>query len=95
MSLHSELAIDVETFVRNDDLLGRTAFDVIFGLHNVPGLPLNNVIPDTARLLANVRSFSPQVRERVLARIERLTRSIGDAFEMDVQCEIERGSPPS
>jgi amidohydrolase len=46
----------------------------------------SNVIPEFGELEASIRTFSPESREKVIARLERLARGIADAH--GVECEI-------
>lgn len=59
----------------------------------VQGGAADNVIPDVVTLLGTLRSFDRDVREQLIADVERafsLTRSFGG----DYRLEIERGYPP-
>src|SRR5262249_25523374 len=48
----------------------------------------SNVIPDSATLAVNVRSFVPHVRNLVLKRIEEIAKQISGAFE--VEADVRR-----
>lgn len=54
----------------------------------------NNVIPDTALILANVRTFTPETRSLVLRRIREVIEGVAGSFGMDVSLTFENGSPP-
>jgi len=52
----------------------------------------SNVIPDTAALAVNVRSFVPHVRDLALKRIEEIARQISGAFEVEADVRRVRGT---
>ena len=51
-----------------------------------------NVIPETARLEASIRAFSPEARNKVIERFERLARGIGDAHGL--RTDVHPSHPP-
>jgi hippurate hydrolase len=53
----------------------------------------HNVIPDTATLAVNVRSFTPAVRETTLKRIEEITTRLAGAMQVDAEVRLLRGTP--
>jgi hippurate hydrolase len=50
----------------------------------------SNIIPDEAELLVNIRSFTPQVRERVIAAVERIVRAEALASGAPAEPLLER-----
>lgn len=52
-----------------------------------------NVIPQTVELGGTVRTLSPDVRDLMEARIEKLVTATADAFECIVEINYERGYP--
>jgi hippurate hydrolase len=54
---------------------------------------VSNVIPDTANLSMSIRSFSPEVRERLEQRIKDLVTSQVASFGGEVEIIYERGYP--
>lgn len=53
-----------------------------------------NVIPDSAELWGSVRCYSPQVRDAVPGRIERIARGVAEAHGATVALEYVRGYRP-
>lgn len=53
----------------------------------------HNVIPDTAKLRGTIRSFDPQVTERVLERLREVTDGVATTFAVDIDLHIEVGYP--
>ncbi|MEO1227418.1 MAG: M20 family metallopeptidase [Myxococcota bacterium] len=53
----------------------------------------NNVIPNTARLTGTLRTFSMEVTERVLARLEEVVSGVEPMFGVKAELEIRRGYP--
>ncbi|WP_297740870.1 M20 family metallopeptidase [uncultured Tessaracoccus sp.] len=51
-----------------------------------------NVIPESARLEASIRAFSPEARNKVIERFERLARGIGDAHGL--RTDVHPSHPP-
>jgi hippurate hydrolase len=54
---------------------------------------VSNVIPETAQILLSVRSFDPQVRDRLEARIRKLAASVADGYEATAEIDYIRGYP--
>lgn len=54
-----------------------------------------NVIPEHAELDASIRTFSPESREKVIARLERLARGIADAHGVECQLTNPQSYPPT
>jgi amidohydrolase len=53
-----------------------------------------NVIPAEAMLQGTVRTFRPEVRERILSRIGAIGEGIGAALDCEVSVRVDRVSPP-
>jgi hippurate hydrolase len=55
----------------------------------------DNIIPDTAELLLNIRSYQPHVRERVLAAVHRIIRAeaIASGAERDPEITVTDSFP--
>lgn len=53
-----------------------------------------NIIPDTAIIKGTVRSFDQQVREKIFARIEQVTKGICDAAGAEYMLDAVFGFPP-
>ncbi|SDL80768.1 M20 metallopeptidase family protein [Tessaracoccus oleiagri] len=54
-----------------------------------------NVIPEYAELDASIRTFSPESREKVIARLERLARGIADAHGVECELTNPQSYPPT
>jgi len=52
-----------------------------------------NVIPPGARLLGTVRTFRPEVRETVLATIERVVREVAAGYRAEGRLVVDQGTP--
>jgi amidohydrolase len=52
-----------------------------------------NVIPAQASLQGTIRTFSPQVRQRVLQRFHQVVEGVGAAMECQVDCQVRSISP--
>ncbi|MDP9101209.1 MAG: M20 family metallopeptidase [Actinomycetota bacterium] len=55
----------------------------------ISGGTAHNIIPDTAELEATVRSFSAATRDRLVARLPAVCRSVAAAHGLDVDVELE------
>lgn len=52
-----------------------------------------NVIPARASMQGTIRTFSPQVRQRVLGRFQKIVEGVGAAMECQVDCQVRSISP--
>jgi amidohydrolase len=52
-----------------------------------------NIIPDEVELLGTVRSLTPQVREELKSRIEKVVQGVVHSFDMDYRFDFEYGYP--
>jgi amidohydrolase len=59
------------------------------------GGEVNNVIPDRAKLKGSVRTFRPEVQDRVIAAIGRIARHTAEAFGAVAEVDYRRGYPPT
>ena len=59
------------------------------------GGEVNNVIPDRARLRGSVRTFKPEIQDRVIAGIGRIARHTAEAFGSVAEVDYRRGYPPT
>ncbi len=59
------------------------------------GGEVGNVIPDRAKLSGSVRTFKPEVRDRVIADIKRIARHTAEAFGTVAEVDYRRGYPPT
>ncbi len=59
------------------------------------GGEVGNVIPDHAKLSGSVRTFKPEVQERVIADIGRIARNTAAAFGSVAEVDCRRGYPPT
>jgi amidohydrolase len=55
----------------------------------------HNVIPDRAKLTGSVRTFKPEVQDRVIAAIGRIARHTAEAFGSVAEVDYRRGYPPT
>ena len=59
------------------------------------GGEVNNVIPDRAKLTGSVRTFKPEVQDRVIADIQRIAGRTAEAFGCSAEVDYRRGYPPT
>ncbi|NBZ98524.1 MAG: amidohydrolase [Betaproteobacteria bacterium] len=83
--IHNHPGVEVGTF-----MFGAGAFMTIGTAH---AGSVSNVIPDTASLSMSIRSFSPEVRERLEQRIKDLVTAQVASFGGEVEIIYERGYP--
>jgi amidohydrolase len=53
-----------------------------------------NIIPSHATLCGTIRTFTPEVRELVLQRVEEVSRGVATAMGADAKVEITKLTPP-
>jgi amidohydrolase len=53
-----------------------------------------NVIPGTAELAGTIRTFEPQVREKVLARFEQISQAVVSGMGCEAEVDVQRLTPP-
>lgn len=53
-----------------------------------------NVIPSHATLQGTIRTFTPEVRELILARVEEVSSGVATAMGVDAHVELTRLTPP-
>lgn len=66
-----------------------SAQSVVVTVGSIQAGTKHNIIPDTATLLLSIRTSEPQVRERVLASVERIIRAEAAAAGMEREPSIE------
>lgn len=59
----------------------------------IHGGTASNVIPETAEIVASIRSFSPEVRDMLERRVRGIATSIAEAHGASVSIDYERGYP--
>ncbi len=59
----------------------------------IHGGTASNVIPETAEIVASIRSFSPEVRDLLERRVRGIATSIAEAHGASVSIDYERGYP--
>ena len=52
-----------------------------------------NVIPQTADLTGTIRTFDPNVRQKVVDRFEQIARGVGEAMGCQVDVDVKRMTP--
>lgn len=66
----------------------------IISVGRIQGGIRNNVIPDSVELEGTIRSFDPEMREQIHARMEHTARLIAESAGAEVEFEIDQGPPP-
>jgi amidohydrolase len=85
-----EIVLALQTLVTREF----DVFDpVVITVGSVQAGTTDNVIPDTARLLGTVRSFSAQARERARDAVLRLVRDIASAHGLTATAEFTNSYP--
>ena len=80
------VVLRLQTIVSREVAGGETAVVTVGTLH--AGTKVN-IIPDTAELQINIRTYDPEVRERVLAAIERIVKAEAAASGAPAEPKIE------
>ncbi len=72
------------------------AFDpVVLTVAKIEAGTTSNVIPESAKVLGTLRSFSPRSRDIAIAGLERITANIAAAHEIEGKIEVSAGYPPT
>ncbi len=85
-----EMAIGLQTFLTRSIDPFETAVITVGSLH---AGSQHNIIPETAELVATVRTFSPAVQQRIATGVVRLCRGIGAAHGLEVEANYEYTYP--
>lgn len=64
---------------------------IIITIGTIHGGTAHNVIPETVKLTGTLRYFDPEVKDRVKARIEKLTQSTCEAFGATAEIRLTEG----
>lgn len=85
-----EMVLGLQTIVtRSFDV-----FDpVVVTVGKFVGGTKDNIIPGDATFEATIRTFSPEAREDVLRRVERLVRGVGEGHGLEVEVTFRSGYP--
>jgi amidohydrolase len=67
---------------------------VVLTIGSIAGGQAYNVIPSEVVLQGTLRTFDPELRSRLLRRIEDLSRDVAHAFLADCAFKHESGAPP-
>jgi len=59
------------------------------------GSQASNVIPDQARIGGTLRTFMPEVRTAVIARMENIVRHVAEAFGLSAEIEWAMNAYPA
>jgi amidohydrolase len=65
----------------------------VLSVTNIHGGTAFNVIPPEVRLEGTIRTFDHRVRQRVVERLEQITRGVGEGMGCQVEVEIKRITP--
>ncbi|EJC83257.1 amidohydrolase [Rhizobium leguminosarum bv. trifolii WSM2297] len=84
------LVVALQTVVSRSVDPTQTAVVTVGAIHSGEA---SNVIPENAKLLMTIRSFDPEVRELLEARIRKLTESVADGFGAKAEIDYVRGHP--
>jgi hippurate hydrolase len=53
-----------------------------------------NIIPDRARACGTVRAVDPESRDMLLGELHRIVRTVAEAYGVQAQVSVQRGTPP-
>ncbi|MBB4196162.1 hippurate hydrolase [Rhizobium aethiopicum] len=84
------LVVTLQTVVSRNIDPTQTAVVTVGAIHSGEA---SNVIPENAKLLMTVRSFDPEVRKLLEARIRKLTKSVADGFGAEAEIDYVHGHP--
>ncbi len=87
----SMLVMSLQTIVSRE---ANPAHPLIVSVGKIEGGAIHNAIAESASLLGTVRSTEPQVREKVLNGIKRISKAIGSLHDAKVDVKITNGYPP-
>jgi hippurate hydrolase len=86
----AQIVLALQTIVsRNVDPVKQAVVSVT----QIHGGDAFNVIPQTAMIAGTCRSFAPEVRDLVERRITSIGHGVGEALQVEVDVEYERGYP--
>ncbi|MDR6634748.1 hippurate hydrolase [Phyllobacterium sp. 1468] len=86
----ANLVMALQTVVSRNVNPIETAVVTVGTIH---GGTASNVIPETAEIVASIRSFSPEVRDMLERRVRGIATSIAEAHGASVSIDYERGYP--
>lgn len=66
----------------------------IISVGRIQGGIRNNVIPDSVELEGTIRSFDPEMRIQIHARMEQTAKSIAEASGATAEFVVDQGTPP-
>jgi len=92
ITVAAQIVIGLQTIVSRQ--LDVTAAPSIISVGRIEGGIRNNVIPDEVELEGTIRSFEPQVREKIHGAMERTARSIAESAGATIEWTLDLGNPP-
>lgn len=92
ITVAAQIVIGLQTIVSRQ--LDVTAAPSIISVGRIEGGIRNNVIPDEVELEGTIRSFDPQVREKIHGAMERTARSIAESAGATIEWTLDLGNPP-
>jgi amidohydrolase len=92
ITVAAQIVIGLQTIVSRQ--LDITAAPSIISVGRIEGGIRNNVIPDEVELEGTIRSFDPQVREKIHGAMERTARSIAESAGATIEWILDPGNPP-
>jgi amidohydrolase len=92
ITVAAQIVIGLQTIVSRQ--LDITAAPSIISVGRIEGGIRNNVIPDEVELEGTIRSFDPQVREKIHGAMERTARSIAESAGATIEWILDLGNPP-
>jgi amidohydrolase len=92
ITVAAQIVIGLQTIASRQ--LDVTAAPSIISVGRIEGGIRNNVIPDEVELEGTIRSFDPQVREKIHGAMERTARSIAESAGATIEWTLDLGNPP-
>ncbi len=92
ITVAAQIVIGLQTIASRQ--LDVTAAPSIISVGRIEGGIRNNVIPDEVELEGTIRSFDPQVREKIHGAMERTARLIAESAGATIEWTLDLGNPP-
>lgn len=87
----SQIVLGLQTIVsRQIDL---TTAPAVVTVGTIEGGTRHNIVPDQVRMTGTIRTFDPQMRAQILARVKRTAESIAAAAGATAELKLEEGYP--
>jgi amidohydrolase len=87
----SQIVLGLQTIVsRQVDL---TAAPAVVTVGTIEGGSRHNIVPDQVRMSGTIRTFDPEMRKEILARVKRTAENIAEAAGATAELTLDEGYP--